>query len=407
MRSEYDVIIVGAGPAGAACALHLAEAGLRTLILDAHKLPRDKVCGEALSAQSVACIRRLGLLDRLLTAPHVAVNEIGFFAPDGDSVRMPLRKLDPEAPVASIICHRVVFDDLLQQAVREQPNVEVFDWCRVTDVIVENGQLRGVTADRGGGRMFSATAKVVVGADGADSFVARAMAVPAHPELRGIAVRGYYRQVLGLQGCLEYHFTPETLPGYLWIYPAQSGLCNVGLSVPLEVLNGGRMHPKIVLSHILESPLLHERFAFAEPVGSPEVALLPHGSVMREVHGPGYVLLGDAAGLVNPCSSEGIANALRSARIAAQVVTQACAENDTGEESLRRYAMRLWDEIGDTLRLSGRLLSLRTPKAIGSLVRSAKRRPHNAAWLSTILLGSALPSDEVDDLLGYLDFFSR
>jgi flavin-dependent dehydrogenase len=102
-----------------------------------------------------------------------------------------------------------------------------------------------------------------------------------------------------------------------------------------------------------------------------------------------------------------VANALISARIAAEVLVQACRAGNTSADGLVSYPGLLWREIGDALQMSRRLLTLRTPKAIGSLIRSASRRPHNAGWISGVLIGSALPSDELNDLLSYLNFFNR
>ncbi|MDQ7836752.1 MAG: geranylgeranyl reductase family protein [Humidesulfovibrio sp.] len=404
---DFDAIIIGAGPAGSATALRAGRAGLRVLLLDAKTFPRDKVCSDSLSSAVMANVRDLGLEDRLLALDHVPVREISFFAPDGVTVTVPVLKLDSQMRAAGMICRRVLFDEMLFEAARELENVTAMTWCRAADILIKDGRACGVTVDRGGGRLETFTAHVLVGADGANSFVARKMNMPLYPEYRIIAAQAYFRQVIGLRGHAEIHFPEETLPGYLWLHPTRTSQTNVGLALPLESWKDKRPRLEKVLEQALASTSLRERFAFAEQMGRTQVRLLPVGNTLREIHGEGFLLVGDAAGLATPCSTEGVANALVSARIAAEVLTQACRAGDASADSLVSYPGQLWREIGDALQMSRRLLTLRTPKAIGSLIRSASRRPHNAGWISGVLIGSALPSEELNDLLSYLNFFNR
>jgi len=405
MQGDYDVIVVGAGPAGTSAALHGSRLGLKTLLLDKKTFPREKSCGDALSSASLACLEELGLLEELLRESFVKVSEISYFSPSGNSVTVPLLKLDKSLPVTGVICRRVILDDLLFQAAKKE--VEVIDWCAVKEVIIEDGRAVGVKAELGGGRECEFRARAVVGADGANSVVARRMGVKQYPEHRSVAAQAYYRLVTGTMGMLEIHFVEEVLPGFVWIYPTESGMTNVGLSLPLTSLKQKAFRPRKTLESVIRSPLLRERFAFAERMGEIEVSIIPLGHTMRQVHGEGFMLAGDAAGLIHPCSSEGVSGALISGELAAKVLAEAMENNDFSRKGLSRYPQLLWNRLGPTLRMADRLLALRTPKAIDSLIRSARRRPHNAGWISGVLIGSALPSEELASLLDYLDFFSR
>ncbi|MBI5519573.1 MAG: geranylgeranyl reductase family protein [Desulfovibrio sp.] len=404
---DFDLIIIGAGPAGSATALHAGRNGLRVLLIDARTFPRDKVCSDALSAAVIAHVRELGLEDRLLDLDHVPVSQIGFHAPDGSSVTVPVLKIDSASRAASMICHRVLFDEMLFLAAKELENVTVRHWCRAVDVLTEGGRACGIVVDSGAGRMETLTATLLIGADGANSFLSRRMGLPRYSEYRVIAAQAYYSQVIGLRSHIEIHFPEAVLPGYVWVHPTRSSLANVGLALPLRACLDKRLHVKRALEEALEAPSLKERFAFAQRYGGTKVRLLPVGNPLREVHGEGFLLVGDAAGLATPCSIEGVANALISAHIAAEVAAEACRTGEAGADALLSYPGRLWRALGPGLELSGRLLSLRTPKSIGSLIRSAARRPHNAGWLSGVLIGSALPSEELNDLFSYLNFFRR
>jgi len=403
---DYDVIVIGAGPAGACTAIHAARQGLQVLLLDQYKFPREKPCGDALSSMAISELNSLGLLPRLLDIPHTPVQKITYHSSDGSSVTVPLLKMDESAPATSIICRRILLDSLLMEVAAEA-GVEIVDWCRVTEIMSKNGQACGVKAERGGGRKISWTAKVVVGADGSESIVARQMGMPRYHEYRALAVRGYYRQVLGIRGNIEIHFPEEVLPGYVWFHPTETSQTNVGLTIPMDVVKDTNFKPKQALKRALDSPGLKERFAFAEQMGEIEAGVLPVGNVMKEIHGNGFMLVGDAAGLVNPCSSDGTTNSIISARIAGDVLAKACAGNSWDEAALREYPYILWKEIGPSLEMGSRLAGLRTKKAIGSLIRSASRRPHNAGWISGVLLGSALPSEDLEDFLAYINFFAK
>ncbi len=403
---DYDAIVVGAGPAGTCTAIHAARQGVQVLLLDQSTFPREKMCGDALSSLAVAELNSLGILPRLLEIPHTPVQKITYYSPDGSSVTVPILKMDDAVPATGIICRRVLLDNLLMEVAAEE-GVEIVDWCRVTGILTKNGQACGIEGERGGGRKVSWTAKVVVGADGNESIVGRQMKMPRYREYRALAVRAYYRQVLGIRGNIEVHFPEEVLPGYVWFHPTETSQTNVGLTIPMDVVKQGNIKPKHALRRALESPKLKERFAFAEQMGEIEAGILPVGTPVKEIHGDGFILVGDAAGLVNPCSSDGITNAIISARIAGDVLAKACRGNLFDEAALREYPYTLWKEIGPSLEMGGRLLGLRTPKAIGSLIRSASRRPHNAGWISGILLGSALPSEDLEDFLSYINFFAK
>lgn len=403
---DYDVIVVGSGPAGACTAIHAARQGVSVLLLDQKAFPREKLCGDSLSSLALAEFSAMGLLPRMLEIPHAQVQKIRYHSPDGSFVTVPILKVDKTVPEAGVICRRILLDAFLLEAAAEE-GVEVLEWCRITDVLTTNGQACGVKGELGGGREVSWTAKVVVGADGSDSLVARKMKMPRYRDYRALAVRGYYRQVLGIRGNIEIHFPEEVLPGYVWFHPTETSQTNVGLTIPMDVVRKGNIKPKQVLKRALESPELKDRFAFADRMGEIEAGVLPVGNPMREIHGNGFLLVGDAAGLVNPCSSDGTTNSIISARIAGQVLARACKGDTWDEAALREYPYLLWKEIGPSLEMGGRLLGLRTPKAIGSLIRSASRRPHNAGWISGVLLGSALPSEDLDDFLAYINFFAK
>ncbi|GEM_PF-4701309 len=141
--------------------------------------------------------------------------------------------MDASLPVTSLICRRALFDQMLFEAAREK--VEVIDRCAVREVLVEDGRACGVVAERGADDL-AIRAGAVIGADGARSTVARQMGVARRPEHRTAFARAYYRMVVGPAGSLEVHFLEDLLPGYVWIYPTESGMTNVGLAAACGAL---------------------------------------------------------------------------------------------------------------------------------------------------------------------------
>lgn len=405
MQPDYDLIICGAGPAGSSAAIRASRLGLKVLLLDKERFPRDRNCGDALSSTALSRVEELGLMDRLLATPHVRVSNITYYAPDGLSVTVPLLKIDKELPVTGMICRRVLFDELLLDEARQ--GAEVWERCEARSVLREGERAAGLVVDRGAESGVRVTARALIGADGWPSVVGRQMGVPPYPEYRAVAANAYFRQVLGVTGYLEVHFIENVLPGYVWIYPTESGMTNVGLTVPVNGVKKG-FKPREALLEAVRGPLLAERFDFAERLGPVKTSVLPTGHTFRRVHGHGFVLVGDAAGLVNPCSQEGVSQALSSGMIAAEVLAEIIHEGrQVDAKALDQYPLRLWKSLGQGLKTAERLMELRTPKAIGSLVKSARRRPHNAGWISGILIGSALPSEELVSFLDYLDFFTK
>ncbi|WP_045218227.1 geranylgeranyl reductase family protein [Desulfonatronum thioautotrophicum] len=406
MALEHDVIVVGSGPAGVGCALHAARSGLSVLLLDKARFPRDKLCGETLSSASVHEIDLLGLLPEMLARPHVRVDLVSYFAPYGEQVTVPLARIDKKTPVASIICRRVILDDMLLQVAKQ--HVDVMEGCHVRGMLLEDGRARGVRADIGEGRELWLRGKVVVGADGFPSSVGRQMRMPGYPLFRAMSARAYYSPLPLQPGHMEVFYPEEILPGFCWIHRTDGIMANVGLTMPMDIIRKKRIAPQKALEAAISFPAVRDRFKYSERIGKIQAAVLPVANPMREVHGEGFLLVGDAAGVINPCSMEGISNALQSGRIAAEILAELHAQNAPMDEPhLRGYALRLWEELGPATSMANQLLGLRTPKAIASLIRSASRRPRNAGWISGILTGSAVPSEEVDTLLHYLRYFSK
>ena len=355
-----DLVVVGAGPAGAAAALGALRTrpGARVLLLDKADFPRDKSCGDGVAPHALDELARLGVAHVL--ADRVPVRRLRLRAPGGQEVTAALQRPD-------VVIPRTVLDArLVDEAVRagavlvrhQVRKVEVRD-----GVVVLDGRLR---------------ARAVVGADGANGVVRRQLGLPRQPaDSLAVAVRGYApappgepEQVILMDG--------RGWPAYAWSFAAGDGTANVGFGMLLPRLRatgrGGRAELHGRLRELLPG-------VAAERLVSHHLPL----STSRPVQPAGPVLLaGDAASLINPLTGEGIYYALHSGRLAG---TAAVSEADPGTA----YAQALHRELGRHLRHTTALARLTTRTGVVDAgVAAAGRSPGAFDALVEVGLGRGL-----------------
>ncbi|MFA6107376.1 MAG: NAD(P)/FAD-dependent oxidoreductase [Candidatus Latescibacterota bacterium] len=401
----YDVIVVGGGPAGAAAILHARRLSLRVLLLDKARFPRDKTCGDALSGRSVTELRTLGLLDEVRALPGATIRRVVFGGPSGQTASIPPLPSDQPASSASpgpmaiegYVVPRLHLDALLFDRARAAAD-HCLEGFAVRDLVREDGRVVGVTGQAAGGTASEFRGRVVLGCDGFGSVVARRTGLYRHqPEHSMVAIRCYHEGVAGLDDQIELHFLDEVLPGYFWIFPAGQGRANVGIGMNHADLTRRGIDLRQALARVLDSPRFRDRFRAARPLEKPTGWNLPVGSTRRPVCGEGFLLLGDAAGLIDPFTGEGIGNALCSARLAVETAAEACAAGDFSARFLRRYENRLWEALGRELATSTRLHGLaRRRWLVDFVIRKAARRPEVSAAIAAMMLNA----DDRRQLLG-------
>lgn len=388
----YDVIAVGGGPAGAAAALHARRLGLRVLLLDKARFPRDKTCGDALSGRSVTELRLLGLLDEVRALPGSIIRRIVFGSPSGHAasilLRLPGQTATADGPVIEgCVVPRLHLDALLFDRARTAAD-RCLEGFAVRDLIHEGNRVVGVIGRTADGKEAEFRGRVILGADGFSSVVARRTGLYRHqPEHTMVAVRCYYEGVDGLDDQIELHFLDAVLPGYFWLFPVGPGRANVGIGMNHADLARQGVDLRQALDHAVTSARFRSRFAGARALERPVGWNLPVGSIRRPTCGEGFLLLGDAAGLIDPFTGEGIGNALCSARLAAETAAEACRAGDLSARFLQRYENRLWEVLGKELATSTRLHGLaRRPWLVDFVIRKAARRPEISAAITAMML---------------------
>ncbi|MDX1740257.1 MAG: geranylgeranyl reductase family protein [Rhodothermales bacterium] len=377
----YDVIIVGAGPAGSSAAALLAREGQRVLLVDKQHFPRDKVCGDAIGGKSLAILDRLGVTQQLAQGEAVKTWGITFGAPSGDEVSIPF---SPRGDAPGFVCRREVFDDLVFRAA-ENAGAEIWQNSEVTGLLRDGEAVRGVTVSRDG-ETTEVQAPLVMGADGAYSVVARELGVSQLNEKHYVgAIRAYYEGVSGFndRNFLEIHFVEEVLPGYFWIFPLPNGGANVGLGMLSSRIKKKEARLKELLDEVVSLPRFAPRFEGARRMGKVRGWGLPLGSKPRPMAGDGWVLLGDAASLIDPFSGEGIGNAVVSAATAAKWTVTAKERGDYSEALLKNYETELLDLLRDELKVSYRMQQIgRWKWLLSFVIRKASRSSELADTIS-------------------------
>ncbi|MCX8112023.1 MAG: NAD(P)/FAD-dependent oxidoreductase [Bacteroidia bacterium] len=329
-----DIVIVGAGPAGVACAWRLAQLGYEPVLLEKETFPRDKVCGDALSGKVVALLRKLGgdaILTDLLQQPFAhPVEYLDFFS--GKGVRVRLRFPPRLGYPQGFLAPRYWFDQWLVRhlptSVRLITGFTVQRLQREADVWIVHGSE---------GR--SIKARFVVGADGTTSRVAPIVHA-YHRIPRPIvypSVRGYIKGE-PIEG-LQLHFKKPYLPGYLWKFPLSDKRLNVGMALPTDSLRRANLSLR---KHAAEV------FPEATALGGHGI---PVALQSRPLAAPGCALVGDAAALADPLTGEGIGNALLSGIRLAEALARVPITEWAISDWNALYARPLYQELSQQFRL--------------------------------------------------------
>ncbi len=353
-EGAWDVVVVGGGPAGSMAAGTAARAGLRVLLLDRAQFPRDKVCGDAISRKAVEILERIGLAEKVHAAGALGSYGVSIFSTRGDHLEITFEDDLQRAVPPSFVCERRHFDGVLLDWAKDG-GVTVRQGVEVGRLLRAQERVTGVRIRGANGEGHELTAPLVIGADGANSAVARAVGVDARDDRHFCAgLRCYYEGIGGFHEHhhLEVHFLDGVLPGYFWMFPLPDGRANIGVGMLSRAVKQGDVRLRALLQRCVAHPSLRDRFANARPLGAPKGWGLPLGSKPRKMSGEGWMLTGDAASLIDPFAGEGIGNAMFSGIAAGQWAVQAAASRDYSAAFLSGYEREVLRALRSELRLS-------------------------------------------------------
>lgn len=330
-----DVLVIGAGPAGSACAQRLAQAGRDVLLVDQQTFPRDKVCGEGLIPDAHAALAQLGVLNEVLAHAH-PVERIACIGPRGGRVEVPGRLA---------VLSRRVLDELLCQSARRAGARFAAPWR--FEALLREGELVVGARLVQGEQTVDLRARWVVLATGAvpQALIAAGLCERRSPS--AVALRGlvHHPGLVGRLTTMDMVWHPRLPSGYGWIFPGPNGVFNIGVGVMR-----GR-HRSVWPWGRPAEPNLRAMFqAFCELHG-PAGELMAGGTVVGELkgaplrfslegaawHAPGLLVTGEAVGSTYALTGEGIGKALETGMLAAQAIV----DNPDPAQAAQAYAQSL------------------------------------------------------------------
>jgi flavin-dependent dehydrogenase len=374
----WEVVVVGAGPAGAAVAARLAALGRRVLVVDRSEFPRRKPCGDCINPAAVRALESLGALGRVLEQPHAELR--GWRVRPGDGE--PFEGRFPPGEIGLGMARERLDAALVEHA--RAAGADVVTALKVRDLLLDRGAVVGIRGTRGG-RGMEIEAPLVIGADGLRSVVSRRLGlVRRAPRLRKLALTA---RVGGLETCHGLGELRVRSWGCTGIAPIGGGLVNVTVVVSGDAVAGVAGRRTEHFDQVLAAAPDLRGVSREGDV----IATGPFDCPVRSAVHDGALLVGDAAGYFDPFTGQGIYRALRGAELAAAAAEAAIAEGDFTARALRSHERSLRREFGTGERLQrGIEAVVSRPRLLAAAVAALRRRPALADTLIGVT-GDLLP----------------
>src|SRR2546430_1228617 len=313
MSHIYDVLIVGAGPAGSSATYHLARQGIDVLLLDKCSFPREKTCGDALNQRCLSLLNEMDLLDDAVRIGHHC-GAVKLIAPGGHAATLPLSQRDDGISYGLII-PRIILDDLLLQQALAQ-GAQFHSPVRVTDVLSHGKcvEIQGEYQQR----PISFKAHMVILAIGANTGLLLRMGLLRKMPRMALATRAYFEGITDLMDQAQFYLDSVFPPGYGWILPLSDSSANIGAALLPSMWLSGQTHgtARGSFDAFIQTPQLQRMLAGAHRSSPVKGFPVRTDFARAPTFGERVMLVGEAAGLGHPLTGEGIAYALESGKIA-------------------------------------------------------------------------------------------
>ena len=388
-----DVLIVGGGPAGAAAGYWLARHGHQATIVERKSFPREKTCGDGLTPRAVHQLDQMGLSESL-----TAFHQYQGLRATGMGRELELSwPSHPVYPSHGYVVRRRDLDTMVaRNAVAA--GATLLEGHEAVEPLLDRGFVRGAVVRRKDGAELSINARYVVVADGANSRFGRALGTFRTREWPyGTAIRTYWQSPRHADPWIESALDVKDrnghpMPGYGWIFPVGDGTVNIGVGL----LSTFRDFKSVNTTHLLDAYAHQIADRWEIDPTTPECRAtsgrIPMGGSVGPKAGPTYLVVGDAAGSVNPFNGEGIDYAYETARMAASVLHEALSAGDP--TALQRYPKLLEDEYGDYFKVA-RLFAkvIGRPALMRELTRVGMHSRTLMEWVLRIMANLLRPDE--------------
>jgi len=406
----HDVVVVGGGPSGSACAYWLADAGWDVVLLEKKHFPREKTCGDGLTPRSVRQLNDMGLSGALAGA-HL------FDGLRACAYGMSLEMSWPDHPAFPSVGYVITRHDL-DQLVAERAvkaGATLWEGAEAIGPILDPATAghvggTGIAAevlpscagakvlDRDAGRQTEVRARYTVVADGANSRFGRALGTTRDRDYPlGMALRGYFRSPRHDEPFIESHLdirdaSGSVVPGYGWVFPMGDGRVNAGVGILSVEGRWKGANTTQLMNAFLEWAPASWGLSETTLCGPPTGGKLPMGLSVRPRIGPNVLAIGDAAGSINPFNGEGIAYGYETGRLAAACVARALSGE--GVHALVDYESQLQAAYGLYYRMAREFVRLISrPELMQICVRSGMHSRSVMEWLLRIMANLVRPDE--------------
>ncbi len=398
IQSEYDVVVIGGGPAGSTTSTLLAQQGVRVGLFEREKFPRFHI-GESLIPETYWVLKRLNMLPKMQRSHFIKKYSVQFVNASG-KLSAPFYFWDNKPHECSQTWQvvRSEFDQMMLDNAREH-GVDALDGVHVVDVLFDGDRACGVTIQEKGGRR-EVRARVVVDASGQAAMLQNRFKLRLwDPILNKGAIwtywQGAYRDTGRDEGATMVLQTPDR-KGWFWYIPLHDDIVSVGVVAPFDYLFKGRSgHEQTYQEEIDRCPAVKTRVSTATRVTG-YFATRDYSYRAKEVAGPGWVLVGDAFGFLDPLYSSGVLLALRSGEMAADAIVEGLKTGDVSAAQLGAWGPSFNDGIDRMRRL---VCEYYNGFSFGRFV---KRYPDLRGTITDLLIGDLFTS-RVDKVWGPME----
>lgn len=341
---HFDIIIVGAGPAGATFVKAMQYLPYSLAVIDKAIFPRDKACGDAIPGRAVKVWESITKTDNKslhqLADKHL-IKGSTVFAPNGQSLTIHYKGIGYTSP-------RKTFDHFLYQTAYQNTKATFLEGETIKSCSIKEDKAT-VTLDNS----KQLTSKLIIGCDGSHSIVAKQLTSRKVDRAHHCgAVRAYFKNLRGIEDHIMTVFLlKDFLPGYFWIFPLGNNLYNVGFGMLSKDISQKKINLRQALKEIIQAtPQLKSIFINSQQIGEVLGFSLPLGSRRLAISGNRFMLTGDAASLIDPATGEGIGNAMLSAQLAAEQAKKCFIQNNFSANFLKEYDQKVYAKLGRELR---------------------------------------------------------
>ncbi len=389
MPAHTDVLVVGAGPAGAAAAAWSARLGHDTVMADAATFPRDKTCGDGLTPRAIHELQRLGLGDWVRGhGTNRGLRAAGF----GQELLLPWP--GGSLPDWGSAVPRTELDDRIFRTAIEWGATAV-EGARAIDAERDaSGRVTSVTFRVGPDKaLHTISCERLVIADGVRSSLGRVLGREWHRETAyGVAGRSYVKSGRSDDPWISSHLElrgedDELLPGYGWIFPLSDGEVNLGVGALATAKRPADLQIRPLMEYY--ASLRRTEWDLSGELRLPTSALLPMGGAVSGVAGPNWILVGDAAGCVNPLNGEGIDYGLETGRVGAELLT-------TEADLSQAWPALLTHHYGEAFSIARRMAGLLTVPRLLPAAGPIGMRSHRMMTVALRVMGNLVTDEDRD-----------